>query len=64
MTQRRVASEAQVAMQHRYRCPRGHVIRVDALPPGSTDLVRQRYWCDSCGLYLTGTQLTDEERNP
>ncbi|RCW44685.1 hypothetical protein DFQ14_104275 [Halopolyspora algeriensis] len=59
MTGRCVASDAQIAMQHRYRCPPGQLVRLDALPPWDERTDHYRFVCDSCGLYLTGTQLTE-----
>lgn len=58
---RRIASDAQVAMQHRYRCDPDALTRVDALPPWDTDLAAHRFICGDCDLYLTGPQLRDEE---
>lgn len=49
-------------MQHRYRCDADQLARVDALPPSDEPTKQQRYLCRSCGLYLTGTQLTTQEQ--
>ncbi len=49
-------------MQHRYRCQDDALTRVDALPPSNTDTTAHRYLCGTCGLYMTGPQLRDQER--
>ncbi len=55
----RVANEAQIAMEHRWHCQPTDVSRVDAHPPAHTDESAHRWLCDSCGLYLTGTQIQE-----
>lgn len=63
MTGRAIASKSHIAMQHRFHCPVTAVMRIDGLPPDNHETQRHRYLCSSCGLYLTGTQLTEQERN-
>ena len=62
MTGRRIANQAQIAMQHRFRCRPSDLMRVDALPPWDAHIAARRYLCASCWLYLTGTHLTAKEQ--
>ncbi len=59
----RIASQAQIVMQHRFHCASADLARTDGYPPWDADIDRHRYLCRSCGLYLTGNQITDTVRS-
>lgn len=56
-----VANEAQIAMTHRWHCDESQLSRVDAYPPDHTDVTAHRWLCRSCGLYLTGIQVQENQ---